>query len=285
MNYNLNKLKQVLADSPEVAAAYLFGSAAKNEPVVNDLDILILLYPDVNPYHAYLELSYRIGQSQNINADKVDLVFFDLDMVDPEVLYEAVNHGILLKNNSPELLTDKIEELSNYFLENESLMKQAKKLRREFIKKNTQHEARRIENYLHKISFETNTIKARLQSDDDSIIQSSIIIRSYKYAIIVIVETIVQLLQYILAMRFNTYVNRYKEILIISKRYKIIRSELSNKLEQLIELRNMLIHPSRQVDDGLFLKNLRDGLDDFQKFVSNIKAFIQEHSQKPSDPD
>jgi predicted nucleotidyltransferase len=133
MKYDLDILKEVLNNSPEVAAAYLFGSAAKNEPVVNDLDILILLYPDVNQDHAYFELSYRIGQSQNLNADKVDVVFFDLEKVDPEVLYEAVNHGILLKNESPESLTDKIEELSNYFLENESLIKETKRLRRERI--------------------------------------------------------------------------------------------------------------------------------------------------------
>lgn len=133
MDYNINKLKQVLTDSPEVAAAYLFGSAAKNEPVVNDLDILILLYSGINPHNAYLELSYRIGQAQDINADKVDIVFFDLDMVDPEVLFEAVKHGILLKNRLPELLTDKIEELSTYFLQNESLIKETKRLRRERI--------------------------------------------------------------------------------------------------------------------------------------------------------
>jgi predicted nucleotidyltransferase len=133
MNFDVEKLRKILNDSPEVASAYLFGSAAKNEPVVNDLDILVLLYPDINQDNAYFELSYRIGQSQNLNADKVDVVFFDLDQVDPEVLYEAVNHGILLKNNSPGLLTDKIEELSNYFLENEALIKETKLLRRERI--------------------------------------------------------------------------------------------------------------------------------------------------------
>jgi len=133
MNLEIEKLRKILIDSPEIASAYLFGSAAKNEPVVNDLDILVLLYPDINQDHAYFELSYRIGQSLNINADKVDVVFFDLDQVDPEVLYEAVNHGILLKNNLPELLTDKIEELSSYLLENESLIKETKRLRRERI--------------------------------------------------------------------------------------------------------------------------------------------------------
>ncbi len=79
MNFDLEKLKPALNDSPEGAAAYLFGFAAKNEPVVNDLDILILLYPYNNQDHAFFELSYRIGQSQNLSADKVDVIFFDIN--------------------------------------------------------------------------------------------------------------------------------------------------------------------------------------------------------------
>ena len=134
MKYNIEKLKKVIGKFPEIAAAYLFGSAAKNEPVINDLDILILLYSDTNPNYDLLELSYRIGKSQNINADLVDIIHFDLDRVDPTVIYEAVNDGILLKDESPELLTDKIEELSLYFLENEFLIKEANRLRKERIK-------------------------------------------------------------------------------------------------------------------------------------------------------
>lgn len=90
MNFNLDELKQVLAASHEVAAAYLFGSAAKNEPVVNDLDILILLYPNVNQDNAYLELSYRIDQSQNINADKVDDNFFVKNLRDGIQNFQAL---------------------------------------------------------------------------------------------------------------------------------------------------------------------------------------------------
>lgn len=134
MKYDIKKLKKVVAEFPEIAAAYLFGSAAKNEPVVNDLDILMLVYSDINPDMVSLELSYRIGQSQSINADLVDVIYFDLDRVDPEVLHEAVNDGILLKNESPELLTDKIEELSFYFRENEFFIKEAHRLTKERIK-------------------------------------------------------------------------------------------------------------------------------------------------------
>ena len=42
MEYDLDKLGQALMDSPEVAAAYIFGSAVSEEPIVNDLDILVL---------------------------------------------------------------------------------------------------------------------------------------------------------------------------------------------------------------------------------------------------
>lgn len=271
MNFNLDKLKQLLNDSPEVAAAYLFGSAAKNEPVVNDLDILILLYPDINQDNAYFELSYRIGQAQNINADKVDLVFFDLDRVDPEVLYEAVNYGILFKNESPELLTDQIETLSNYFLKNESLIQEAKKLRNDTTKKDAEGINKRIQNYLCQISSETTLIEASLHSDE---IQSSISLGSHKYSTIVIVETMVQLLQFILAVQFNIFINRYKEILIVSVRYKIISLELSSKLQPYFDFRHKLIYHHWEVDDALFLMNLRDGIKNFQAFIIEINAIL-----------
>lgn len=133
MNYNPDILKQILQDSPEVAASYLFGSASRNEPVVNDLDLLILLYPHAEIHVAYFELTYRIAQALNTDTDKVDILFFDLKLADPEILYQAVNHGILLKDESPELLTDKIEELSCYFLENEFLIRERKRLERELV--------------------------------------------------------------------------------------------------------------------------------------------------------
>lgn len=130
MNYNLDKLKQILNDSPEVAAAYLFGSAVVNESVVNDLDILILIYPGIKIHSAYFDLTERIAISQGVRVDKVDILFFDLQLADAEVLYEGLNKGILLKNDSPKLLSDRIEELSRYFMENEFLIQESKRLRK-----------------------------------------------------------------------------------------------------------------------------------------------------------
>ena len=129
--FEIDSLRQIVEDSPEVAAAYLFGSAAANEPVVNDLDILLLLYPHVDKNVVYFDLHYRITHALGLAEDLVDLLFFDLEEADPEILYEAIDKGILIKNVSPDLLGEKIEALSCYLTENEFLIKQAKKLQHE----------------------------------------------------------------------------------------------------------------------------------------------------------
>jgi len=53
IKYDSDMLKQTLQDSPEVAAAYLFGSAVINASVVIDLDILLLVYPNIDKNIAY----------------------------------------------------------------------------------------------------------------------------------------------------------------------------------------------------------------------------------------
>ena len=131
IKYNLDILKQSLRNSPEVAAAYLFGSAVINAPVVNDLDILLLIYPDINKNIAYFDLVSRISEALTLPEEKIDILFFDLQEADPDILYEAVNNGALLKNEFPELLGESIEKLSLYLTQNEFIIARAKQLRHE----------------------------------------------------------------------------------------------------------------------------------------------------------
>jgi predicted nucleotidyltransferase len=131
IKYDLNMLKQSLRNSPEVAAAYLFGSAATNASVVNDLDILLLVYPDIDKNTAYFDLVCRISEALALPEDKIDILFFDLQEADAEILYEAVNQGVLLKNESPELLGESIEKLSLYLMQNAFIITRAKQLRHE----------------------------------------------------------------------------------------------------------------------------------------------------------
>jgi predicted nucleotidyltransferase len=128
---DMRRIKRVLERSPEVAAAYLFGSAARDEQPSRDLDILILPYPGVDSDHAYFAVTARLAEALHVLAEQIDILVFDLREADPEVLYEAVVTGVLLKNDSPELLSEKIEELSSYFVVNEFMSRNAKMLEAE----------------------------------------------------------------------------------------------------------------------------------------------------------
>ena len=99
--------------------------------MVNDLDLLVLLYPDVNKATCYFGLIGHISEALALPEDRIDVLFFDLEEADPDILYHAVNEGILIKNQAPSLLADKIEALSAYFVNNEFIIKKAKHLQRE----------------------------------------------------------------------------------------------------------------------------------------------------------
>jgi hypothetical protein len=95
------------------------------------LDILILADEKANRLKIQLELINNLSKLTGLMADKIDVVFFDQEEVAPNILKNAINHGILLKNIDPELLSDRIEELSRYFLRNEPTILNAKRLGKE----------------------------------------------------------------------------------------------------------------------------------------------------------
>ncbi len=128
---NITSLKEALNKSPEVSAAYLFGSAASGQRRVNDLDILVLLHRKVDTHEAYIKLTYKLSQIMKISEDCIDLLFFDLEETDPTVLTRGVNRGILLKNDDPDYLSNTIDTVSRYLLSNEAMMLRGRHLRKE----------------------------------------------------------------------------------------------------------------------------------------------------------
>jgi predicted nucleotidyltransferase len=128
---NFKDLKIALEGCSEVSAAYLFGSAASGETVVNDLDILVLLYQEMDKDEAYINLIYNLSKSLKIPESCVDLLFFDSNEANPSILTRAVNQGILLINHDPEYLSNMIDNVSRDLLENEAMIIRARRLRRE----------------------------------------------------------------------------------------------------------------------------------------------------------
>ena len=131
----IDRLGVFFRERDEVLAAYLFGSAAEGGPVVNDIDVLVVLEEGETNEILLLLSSLEIGLAEHLelSSDRIDLVPFDLRLVKPGVLYEALKTGILLKCSNEEALTNAIENLSRYFLENEGILRRQEILEREML--------------------------------------------------------------------------------------------------------------------------------------------------------
>ncbi|MEA1945858.1 MAG: nucleotidyltransferase domain-containing protein [Thermodesulfobacteriota bacterium] len=128
---DLHLIKMCITKTPEVVAAYLFGSAASAEQTVNDLDILVFLSEGSKSLETQFVLMKRLSKVTEFKPDRIDIVVFDLDEVEPVILQKAINQGILLINNDPDFLSCRIEELSGYFMKNEPMIHRAELLKKE----------------------------------------------------------------------------------------------------------------------------------------------------------
>jgi len=120
-----------MAENDNVAAAYIFGSILESE-IFNDVDILIL--PEKNALnHIFLtyKISANLSEKLNISSDFIDAILLDLEKTDPLVLGEALKTGRLIKNQNPDYLSDKLEEISSFFLINEAVLYRRQVLLRE----------------------------------------------------------------------------------------------------------------------------------------------------------
>lgn len=138
----------------------------------------------------------------------------------------------------------------------------------------------RIKTFLNHIIKESESIKTVLIQSDDEILKSSRDVSSLKYSIIIISEAMINTIQHVLAKRYSVAVTGYKQAFIKAKGYKIISENLFRNLQPFIGFRSMLIHQYGEVDDQLFLNNLRAGLKDFTDFANEMNRLIVNSSDE-----
>ncbi len=114
----------------QIAALYIFGSFARNEPVINDIDLLLLPAREARKEEVYLRVSLDLEKL--LQKFKVDIVLFDTNEVDPLLLHKALSEGIPIVNDR-DYLGDKIEALSAVLLGTEYLRKERHRYLMEFL--------------------------------------------------------------------------------------------------------------------------------------------------------
>ena len=146
----------------------------------------------------------------------------------------------------------------------------------------------RLGKYLDEIAAEAIDIEKILLTKSKTtknLVQDPHILKSLKYSTIVIAEAIASTLQHILAKKYNTVIDGYMAVFSKSKEHKVISNKLLTRLQPFLRFRNMLVHHYWRVDNKVFVKNLRDGLDDFRNFVDEIGKIIKEDCKKVNEKD
>lgn len=139
----------------------------------------------------------------------------------------------------------------------------------------------RIQALLYDIKRNSLELESLLSRNEDySILKDQIILKAIKYIIIEIAEAIANILQHILARGMGRPVAGYLDTLLKAKENGIISSQLFLTLKPFFEFRNALVHRYWNIDDNLFLKNLRSGYKDFQVFVEEIEKQIEKDRLK-----
>lgn len=112
----IEKLIPVLRDDPGIVLAYLFGSyAAGNQSALSDVDIAILLAPNVSRA-AYMQyrLNYLSLAAKIFQDDRVDVVI--LNAAPPLLAHQAIK-GRLLFERSPEARVEYVVSAQSKYLD------------------------------------------------------------------------------------------------------------------------------------------------------------------------
>jgi uncharacterized protein YutE (UPF0331/DUF86 family) len=56
----------------------------------------------------------------------------------------------------------------------------------------------------------------------------------------------------------------------------VLPKELADRLAPVTGLRNLLVHQYEKIDSALFLKNMRENLDDFDEYRNSILGYIEQ---------
>ena len=136
---------------------------------------------------------------------------------------------------------------------------------------------KRITQYLYEIQANTEDLNSILNEfTDEKLIENKRLLKSIKFSLVEIAETISLIIQHILAKKYLTPVKGYIDT--INKAYEkgIIDQDIYNSLKPFFDFRNTLIHRYWDIKEEVLIRNLRENLQKFYEFTEAIrKKFLQ----------
>lgn len=130
--------------------------------------------------------------------------------------------------------------------------------------------ARRLAKILEEVKF----LKSIRMQSRKEFLDDGKSLRSTAKAIETIVQSVIDISSHIVAQNHWGVTDTYRTTIALLAKNKVIPSELSEKLQQVVAMRNILIHQYLDVDFGLVWNSIDEIIEDAPRFIRSIKAFL-----------
>ena len=133
----------------------------------------------------------------------------------------------------------------------------------------------RIKSYfaeIRKNSLELNQLIAQ-----NELRAESLPLKAAKYLLIELAEAMSNTIQHILAKEKGVAVSGYIDSVVKAHQHGLISEDMFQRLKPFFDFRNSLIHRYWSIDDDRLIENIKNGRDDFDRFVDQIEAYLAEH--------
>jgi len=133
----------------------------------------------------------------------------------------------------------------------------------------------RIKSYFAEIRKNSSELNQLIDQND--LRAESLPLKAAKYLLIELAEAMSNTIQHILAKEKGVAVSGYIDSVVKAHQYGFISAELFQRLKPFFDFRNSLIHRYWSIDDHRLIENIKNGRDDFDRFVEEIESYLAEH--------
>ena len=133
----------------------------------------------------------------------------------------------------------------------------------------------RIKSYFAEIRKNSSELNELI--DENELKAESLPLKAAKYLLIELAEAMSNTIQHILAKEKGVAVSGYIDSVVKAHEHGLISADMFQRLKPFFDFRNSLIHRYWSIDDDRLIENIKNGRDDFDRFVEEIEAYLAGH--------
>jgi uncharacterized protein YutE (UPF0331/DUF86 family) len=122
-----------------------------------------------------------------------------------------------------------------------------------------------------------NSLALRDLLERNELVPDSVALKAAKYILIELAEAMSNTIQHLLAKDKGVAVSGYVDAVVKAFENGLVDKNLFDRLKPFFDFRNSLVHRYWRIDDQRLIDNIRNGKDDFDLFISQIEARLEEN--------